>query len=323
MSVRIGSLRTRFLFTTGAVFFVLGFYTVFYSLVGDMEGGADSRAVSILFGIAMALLGLFPALLWWWVIRPRRLVFDAAGLHRIDPRGAPWTVRWEELERITFSFPQLVGRPKGPVPMMALELHPADASFGDQHPQMERWSVPSPDGRGDVYRLPLGRKRKFIEPIDGALSSFALPVYRPEGRPVHAGRGRPLKVAVSVPFLAVAWLVGMVYGAMQTGDLGGAAIAVVWVLAIGAWLVRVWAGGPTAIGFLITACTSLGGVLLGAAVLFGAMQLGGVMDVGSDGMRGAIEVFGPMALAGLALLVPGRLLARPDVREWSAERSGG
>ncbi|MEV5826338.1 hypothetical protein AB0L25_12240 [Spirillospora sp. NPDC052242] len=246
VSLRIGSLRTRFLATTGAVFFVLGVYVIFYAAVGDgMEG---SRDVSILFGAASVLLGLFPLPLWWRVIRPRRLVFDAAGLHRVDPQGIPWTVEWREL--------------------------------------------------------------------DGALRAFAPGVYRPKGRPVPAGRARPVKVAASVVFLAVFWVVAMVYTALETGDLGGAAIAVVWVLAVAAWLVRVWAGGPTAITFMVNACTALGGILLAASVLFGLMFFS---DDNGD-VRDTLVMVGRMVLGGLALLVPGRLLARADVREWSADR---
>ncbi|MBE1530262.1 hypothetical protein [Actinomadura algeriensis] len=312
VSIRIGSLRTRMLATTGAAFVVLGVYTVFYAAV-EMEG---ERATSILFGIACALLGLAALPLWWWVIWPRKLVIDAAGLHRVDPRGIPWTVEWRELERVTFAFPQVADKSKGPVPVLRIELRPADETFEDDHPEMERWEDSPPDEPGAVYRMPLGRNRKWIEPIDGALSAFAPGVYRPERRPVPEGRGRPVKVAASVVFLAVAWVVAMMYGALQTGDLGGAAIAVVWLLAIGAWLVRVWAGGATAIGFLITACTSLGGVLLGGAVLMAF-----VLGTDSDGWDGVLRPIGSMVLAGFALLVPGRLLARPDVREWSAERA--
>ncbi len=125
------------------------------------------------------------------VFRPRRLVFEPAGVRWDDPHGAPWAIPWSELAAVSINkhSPQqvpesahdrMVGaateRVVGERAHVRLDLYPADPSFAGRHPELAHlWER---QGERGGYRMPLGSNVSFIPTIAMALGRFAPQVYR-------------------------------------------------------------------------------------------------------------------------------------------------
>ena len=168
---------------------LIGLLAIVAGLAGAVDGGGE--AVAIVIGVLflvppLLLLGLSKQLL-----RPRRLVFEAAGIRWDDPQGKPWAVGWHELAAVAISKHSAIQLPQttseriagattekllGERAHVRLDLYPADPGFPGRHPQMAHlW------GRQEVtngYRLPLGANVRFIPLIAQAMVRFAPSIYR-------------------------------------------------------------------------------------------------------------------------------------------------
>ncbi len=171
---------------------VIGMVAIISSLAGGVDGGGGAVAVGLIFGVLFLLPALFVVIRKDKVFRPRKLVFEPAGLRWDDPRGAPWAVPWGELAAVVISkhTPMQVGSESlsdklsgaasdklvGERAHVRLDFYPADPGFAGRHPELAHlWERQGVQGG---YRLPLGSNVKFIPTIAQAMAQFAPSIYR-------------------------------------------------------------------------------------------------------------------------------------------------
>lgn len=171
---------------------VIGMIAVISSLAGGVDGGGAGVAVGLIFGVLFLLPALFVVIRRNKVFRPRKLVFEPAGLRWDDPHGAPWAVPWGELAAVAISkhTPMQVGSESlsdklsgaatekmlGERAHVRLDFYPADPGFAGRHPELAHlWERQGVQGG---YRLPLGGNVKFIPTIAQAMAQFAPGIYR-------------------------------------------------------------------------------------------------------------------------------------------------
>lgn len=317
LTVTVSNVRYRHVVTLSLVLGGTGLATLVSALTGETGDSGGGTTVALV----LLVLSVVPPVLWRMRPRPGRLLIDGDGLRWDDPEDA-WAVTWRELKEVGFSYTRPdTSQPRlGPVtpPRIELVLSPADAAFRDAHPEMEHLAEDAPGEPGLVYRLRLGGVHRHVGPIDDALRSFAAGIYVRDGRDVPRGLRRPRAVVLSVALASAFWIVAIGYATVRPPDGGtptDVAMGSFWTAVVAAWLVRVWAGGTVAIGFMAWAATFIGGAFL-VVLLLTALMLGG--GSGDSGARLALGV--PMT-AGL--LVSGLLLKRAEVREWSEARVQG
>jgi hypothetical protein len=188
----VGATMKKQSLTGAIVALVVGLVAIGAGAFGAVDGGAGVTIVAIAIGAVFVLIGLLPLMMRKKINRPRRLVFEQAGVRWDDPQGVPWAVGWNELVAVSISkhAPLEVKRPSlgekladaakekmiGEHVMVRLDLYPADPGFRARHPQMEPlWEM------HDVkngYRLPLGRNPQFVQPMSSALARFAPNIYK-------------------------------------------------------------------------------------------------------------------------------------------------
>lgn len=320
LSVTVANVRYRHVVTLSLVLGGIGLAVLAAALTGGPGEPGDSGGGTTV-GLVLLALALVPPVLWRMRPPPRRLLIDGDGL-RWDEPGDAWAVTWRELRKVTFSYtrPDTSQPRRAPVtpPRIELVLSPADGAFRHAHPEMEHLAEDSQGEPGVVYRLRLGNVHRHVGPIDDALTAFAAGKYERDGRDVPRGLRRPwavvLSVALASAFSVVAF--GSALWPPSEGDVADAATGSFWTAVVVAWLVRVWAGGTLAIGFLRWAATFVGGAFL-VVLLLTALMLGGDLD----GPGPARLAFGVPLSAGL--LLSGLLLKRGEVREWSEARVQG
>ena len=78
----------------GAVAGAIGLLAVISALTGQTPGGSGTAVAVGIVGAIFLLIGLLPVFTWKKLARPRRLVFDAAGVRWDDPQGRPWAAAW-------------------------------------------------------------------------------------------------------------------------------------------------------------------------------------------------------------------------------------
>jgi hypothetical protein len=190
--IDVGATMKKQSMVGSVVALVVGLVAVGAGAFGAVDGGAGVAIVAIAIGAVFVLIGLLPIMMRKKINRPRRLIFEPAGVRWDDPQGVPWAVGWRELAAVSISkhAPLQVKTPTlseriadaakdkmiGEHVMVRLDLYPADPGFRSRHPQMEPlWEM------HDVkngYRLPLGRNAQFIEPMAAGLARFAPTIYR-------------------------------------------------------------------------------------------------------------------------------------------------
>jgi len=169
----------------------VGAIALWAGLAGQVEGGGEGVAIVIggLFLLPVVLVVLFSK----QVFRPRKLVFEAAGVRWDDPQGAPWAVPWNELGAVSVSKHTRMRTPMdasdaiaraatdkmlGERALIRLDLFPFphDGHFGERHPHMAHlWGR---QGVAGGYRLPLGSKADLVPVMDQALRQFAPGIYQ-------------------------------------------------------------------------------------------------------------------------------------------------
>ncbi|XRQ12517.1 hypothetical protein ACN3XK_16965 [Actinomadura welshii] len=316
LDATVSNIRLRHVVTLSLVLAGIGASLAVSASTGDGDGDTTG-----LVALVFLVLALFPPVMWWQRPPADRLRIDAEGLRWDDADGDTWTVAWPELEKVTFSYtrPDTSQPRRAPMrsPVIELLLGPASPDFHDAHPEMEHLARESSSGSGAGYGMRLGNVQHLVGPIDDALSAFAAGIYVRDGRAVPRGLRRPWAVVASIALAAAFWIPAMGYAMLGTsggGDAADLAMGSFWTAVVTAWLVRVWAGGTMAIGFLSFTAGFIGGaflVVLGLLILTGA----------ADGFgNGRLALAFPMS-AGL--LASGLLLKRNEVREWSEARTQG
>lgn len=177
----------------------IGLLALISGLVGATDAGGAGSIVAIIFGILFLIPAIFVVIRRDKVFRPRKLVFEPAGLRWDDPRGAPWAIPWSELAHVSINKHKAAEGPEtvsekisgaavekmlGERALVRLDLYPADPSYAGRHPELAHlWERQGVQGG---YRMPLGSNPNFIVTIAQAMARFAPQIYRG----VNATEGR-------------------------------------------------------------------------------------------------------------------------------------
>jgi hypothetical protein len=171
---------------------IIGLVAIIASLTGGVDGGGGGAvAIGLVFGVLFLLLPILLIAKARKVFRPRKLVFEPAGIRWDDPQGAPWAVPWSELAAVSISKHSAMevdhslqnkivsgatDKVLGERAHVRLDLYPADPTFPGRHPEMAHlWERQGVQGG---YRLPLGSNVKFIQLIAQAMGRFAPQIFR-------------------------------------------------------------------------------------------------------------------------------------------------
>lgn len=177
VEIDLGSRARRTIAVGAVVSGGIGLVAVYSALTGGVEGGTGTAVAAGIIGGIFLLIGLLPVVTWRTAARPRKLVLSHDGIRMDDPRGAPWTVAWDELAAVAISRTEK--RRVKPTDlakvMVRLDLFPADAGFRARHPEMEPlWEL---HRVRDGYRLPFGSAPQYVPVIDQALRRFRPDIY--------------------------------------------------------------------------------------------------------------------------------------------------
>jgi hypothetical protein len=185
----VGRVDGRKAIVGAAVSGVVGLVAVVAGLAGAVDGGAGVGIAVTVVGVLFLIPVVLVAAGWQRVSRPRRLVFEPAGIRWDDPAGTPWAVPWRELAAVVVNkhsarqigpesvSDKIVGaateKIAGERALIRLDLYPADPSFPGRHPEMAHlWQ------QQGGYRMPLGSNVTFIPTIAQAMARFAPALYR-------------------------------------------------------------------------------------------------------------------------------------------------
>ncbi len=123
-----------------------------------------------LFGGVLLATALLLLLFWPVFSRTQQLFLEPSGVRWHDPRGKPFTVRWEELANVEISR-KWVARSFGrPAAVVRLDLFPADGEFRPRHPEMELLRAREETHGG--YRLAVGADKNAAPLLDEAVRRF-------------------------------------------------------------------------------------------------------------------------------------------------------
>jgi hypothetical protein len=148
----------------------------------ETVNGRLGGLIAVGFGVVFLLIGLVPVFNRKRAFRPRRLVIEQAGIRWDDPKGEPWSVRWQELAAVALCRHEaaevgpdglsdkvagaVADRVLGERVLVRLELFPADRGFHQRHPEMAHlWT-------GDRLRLLLGHNLRLLPQMDAAIRYF-------------------------------------------------------------------------------------------------------------------------------------------------------
>jgi hypothetical protein len=190
--IDVGSTNGRRAAVGAVVAGVVGLIAVVSGLAGAADGGIGVGIAVTAVGVLFLLPVVFVVIRRDTVFRPRKLVFEPAGIRWDDPKGAPWAIPWTELAAVSISkhSPRQFGpesvsdklvsaasdKIAGERAHVRLDLHPADPSFAGRHPELAHlWEL---QGVQRGYRLPLGSNVKFIPVIAQGVGRFAPHLYR-------------------------------------------------------------------------------------------------------------------------------------------------
>jgi len=170
---------------------VIGLIAIISGIAGAVEGGTGTQIAVIVVGALFMLPVVITLAMAKKVFRPRRLVFEQAGLRWDDPQGAPFAVPWSELAAVAISkhtpreVPQdLSGhlasktaeKMVGERAHVRLDIYPADPGFANRHPEMAHLWERQGVQRG--YRIPLGGNANFIPVIAEGMCRHAPRIFR-------------------------------------------------------------------------------------------------------------------------------------------------
>jgi len=151
--IDVGATATKQLVVGSIVLGGIGGIALISGLIGAVDGGSGGAIAAIAIGAVFLLLGLLPVLMRRKAFRPRKLIFEPAGMRWDDPQGQPWAIAWPELAAISISKhgalevktpslqEQLVSsateKLTGENVHVRLDFYPADPGFRARHPQLD------------------------------------------------------------------------------------------------------------------------------------------------------------------------------------------
>lgn len=145
-------------------------------VVGAVQGELGFAIGLGVTGLLILGIGLVPVFGKDVFLRPRRFVFDPAGIRWEDRKGAPWALRWDELGAVVVStsgartVPDGHGGTRSYAEIVRVDLHPAGPQVRAQHPELEHlWEF---DEVSNGYRVPLGPNPDLIGQLDRAIRTF-------------------------------------------------------------------------------------------------------------------------------------------------------
>lgn len=98
----VGKRAVKMFLLGGGICAFIGIMAIYSGLTGHVSGTSGTPAVII------GALFLVPALLfaasWRMMTRPRKFILDGGGITWDDPKGAPWSVRWDELAHVEITY---------------------------------------------------------------------------------------------------------------------------------------------------------------------------------------------------------------------------
>jgi hypothetical protein len=174
-----------------AVAGIVGLIALISGITGAVDGGVGIGVAMVVVGALFMIPAVFVIARRNKIFRPRKLVFEPAGVRWDDPQGAPWAIPWSELAHVSINKHTAAETPEsvqdkivgaavekmtGERAMVRLDLYPADPSFAGRHPELAHlWERQGVQGG---YRMPLGSNPSFIPLIAQAMSRFAPQLYR-------------------------------------------------------------------------------------------------------------------------------------------------
>ncbi|GAB2983795.1 hypothetical protein [Saccharothrix stipae] len=176
--IDIGRRDVRRVLIGGAVAGVLGVAALVGAVTAYADGEGVGGTIGLVIGLAFTGITVGAIVNRKKISRPRKLVFEAAGVRWDDPAGAPWAVAWPELGAVRVSRTrERVFHPADSVvrkTMVRVDLLPADPpTFQARHADMAH--LARHDGG---YRLPLGDAAGLVRVVEGAVLGFAPQLYR-------------------------------------------------------------------------------------------------------------------------------------------------
>lgn len=176
--VDIGARDTRRVALGATVAGVLGVLGLAGAVSAYAGGEGVGGTIGLVIGLAFTGIAVAAVVNWKKVSRPRKLVFDAAGVRWDDPRGTPWAVAWPELGAVRLSRTrERVFHPADSAirkTMVRLDLLPADpGAFRAGHADLAH--LARADG---TYRLPLGDAARLVRVVERAVLGFAPHLWR-------------------------------------------------------------------------------------------------------------------------------------------------
>ena len=172
----VGKRAVKLFSLGGGVCALIGPLGIYSGLTGHVSGTSGTPAVII--GALFLLPALFVVASWRMLTRPRKFVLDATGITWDDPKGSPWSVRWDELGHVAVAAKTRQVRPQqvvAPRSHVYLDVYPGYRSFRQCHPEMENlWNVL---GVNNGYRLILGPVPTFVPHLEEGLQRFRPQIY--------------------------------------------------------------------------------------------------------------------------------------------------
>ncbi|SDP65200.1 hypothetical protein SAMN04487905_106281 [Actinopolyspora xinjiangensis] len=171
----------------GLVLGPFGALVLLGSITDNVDGPTAARVFAGVFGAALVGIAVLIALLWPVISRPQQLVIEHTGIRWHDPRGRPFTIRWEELAEIAVHrkwTPPKFGHSSAQV---RVDLFPSGHDFRRRHPELEHL-LRNGENRPH-YRLALGPNKTAATIVDEGIQRFQPRLHRgihEENRPSGA-----------------------------------------------------------------------------------------------------------------------------------------
>ncbi|MGJ7907257.1 hypothetical protein ACOQFL_12335 [Actinopolyspora sp. H202] len=140
------------------------------SITNNVDGPMAARVFSGIFGAVLIGVAVLIALLWPVISRTQQLVLEHTGLRWHDPRGRPFTIRWQELAEIVVHRKWKPSRFGRSLAQVWVELHPAGHDFRRRHPELEH--LLRNEETQPHYRLTLGPNKSAATIVDEGLRRF-------------------------------------------------------------------------------------------------------------------------------------------------------
>lgn len=154
-----------------AVAGVLGLGVIIMTFVKGYSTGQTIGGVLV--GLLCIGIGILPVLMMSVLKVTQRLTVNAHGFTWEGPKGEAWTVGWNELNQVAVSTalkrnPSLWMRFLDKT-LVRIDFLPGQG-FQERRPELTRYWEKS--GAKGCYRLPVGKIKKYVGDLDGALRTF-------------------------------------------------------------------------------------------------------------------------------------------------------